>query len=293
MKISTSFYLLIGLSSLVFYSCKNKNETNTSSQFNNSVPHLNKADSIAIVAIYNKIGPWGNTWDLENINTWDGIGVALDTLNNEYRIISFNYNGTFHGFIPNSLRKLTELRKLGLAGGSLKGNIPHWIDELTKLEYLYIGYNQINGKIPSSIGRLPKLKQLILGNNQIDGNIPDELGNLINLEILTIMNTKISGEIPKSLSNLKNIKQLNLVKNRLSGEFPLEILKSSVVIDCSYNNIDYLPFDIWQRKNILIPDLQHNKLAGNIPQWVKQTENWKKFHYYIENQQEGYGYTKN
>lgn len=36
-------------------------------------PSLNKQDSILMIEIYNKIGPWGNKWDLHNIQTWDRV----------------------------------------------------------------------------------------------------------------------------------------------------------------------------------------------------------------------------
>lgn len=244
-----------------------------------------------MVTIYKKIGPWGNVWNLHDIATWGGVGITLDTLANEFRIVSFNFHGNFHGSIPYDFSKLAELRHLSISGGSLNGHIPSWIGDLTKLEYLYIGNNQIEGKIPPSIGKLTRLKQLILGNNYINSKIPNELGELYNLEILTIMNTHISGEIPKSLSKLKNIRQINLIKNQLSGEFPIEILKPATTIDCSYNKIKELSFKVWKMDNICLPDLQQNRLTGVIPDWVKKTNNWKKFHFYIENQQKSYGYS--
>lgn len=280
-----SFFILL---LLCCFACSDDNKLEKK---RDALPHLNKSDSLAMVAIYQKIGPWAQGWDLKDITTWGGVEIALDTSANEYRIVKFNYFGTFHDYIPEEFRALKELRHLGLGSGHLKGSIPSWIGELTNLEYLYIAYNDVSGDIPPEIGLLTNLKQLTLGVNRLSGKLPEELGNLKSLEMLTIMDTRISGTIPKSLSKLKNIKQINLLKNQLSGEFPMEILKPSVVVDCSYNNITKLSYDSWKNSDIWMPDLQFNRLSGEIPDWVKQTASWKKFGFYVGNQQEEYGYT--
>lgn len=257
-----------------------------------SIPRLNESDSLAMVNIYQKIGPWGHDWNLKDIKTWGGVDIALDLSTNQYRIVGFNYNGRFHGKFPDDFRKLTELRVLGLGGGTLSGQIPSWIGELTNLTYLYIATNQMSGPIPPEIGKLTKLERITIGNNFIDGPLPEELGNLTNLIYLTIYHTKVSGAIPKSLNKLNKIEQIILDKNQLSGEFPVEILKQGVYIGCVDNNITKLSFDVWKDESKVVPpDLQGNRLSGEIPEWVFDTKNWNLCGFLVDRQQQGYGYT--
>ncbi len=213
-----------------------------------SAPLLNKIDSIAMVNIYNKIGPWGNEWNLSDIQTWGGVTITLGISENEYRITEFKYDGSFKGKIPEDFLNLKELRVLGLGGGKLHGNIPAWIGDLDKLESLYIGYNKITGSIPPSIGKLKNLR-------------------------------------------FTKIKRIILDQNKLSGEFPLEILNSKFTIECSYNNITKLDFNVWSDKNNLFPpDLQFNRLSGIIPDSIKTNKKWEEYNFLVGTQQDGYGY---
>lgn len=290
MKVFIYFYFLITcLLGACIISC-NSNSSLPDETLNVN-PRLNESDSLAMVNIYQKIGPWGRDWDLADIRTWGGVDIALDTSTNQYRVVGFNCNGRFHGKFPEDFRKLTELRVLGLGGGTLSGQIPSWIGELTNLIYLYIAYNQMNGPIPPEIGKLTHLEQLSIGENFVDGSIPEELGNLTNLSRLTIYHTKVSGTIPKTLSKLNKIKQINFDKNQLSGEFPMEILKNGVYIGCLNNNISKLSFDVWKEPKVSLPNLQGNRLSGELPGWVFGTKNWDSYDIYVGRQQQGYGYT--
>lgn len=257
-------------------------------------PPLNQQDSLAMIAIYKKNGPWGNEWDLKDIKTWSGVTASLETTTNEYRITEFNFNGFgFHGSIPAEFKEIPYLRVLGLGGGDLGGEIPAWIGDLKNLEVLYIGYNNVYGSIPPEIGKLTKLTRLTLGANHLSGELPKELGNLVNLERLTIMQTDITGEVPSTLINLKKAKDIILEKNKLSGRFPLELVKSQANLLCNHNNITELPFEAWRDEaGEKMPQLQGNRLSGTIPDWVKETPKWKEQKgISVGNQQSGYGYT--
>lgn len=258
-----------------------------------NTPHLNVSDSLAMVNIYEAIGPWGNKWDLEDIQTWGGVTIALDLDKNEYRIVGFEYyGGSFHGFFPDDFRQLTELRRLAVCGGTLGGNIPPWIGELKHLEYLAISDNNIVGEIPESIGELKNLQKLSIVNNHANGKIPPVIGNLDNLTHLYIYNTEISGDIPSTLANLKQAKRILLSDNQLSGEFPIEILRDGLYVGCEGNNITELSFDVWndQHPNWL-PNLQRNRLSGTLPESVISSKKWKENKILVKDQQEGYGYS--
>lgn len=258
---------------------------------NDSIPRLNSSDSLAMVQIYNENGPWGNEWDLKDIQTWGGVEISLDLSTNQYRITGFNYNGSFWGTISSGFRKLTELKILGLGGGELNGNIPDWIGELTNLESLYIGYNKVIGEIPKEIGKLKKLRYLTIGVNRVGGTLPEELGDLESLEQLTIMNTYVEGEIPKSLKKLKKVTWITLDNNRLCGDFPIEILREDLLITCRNNNLTSLDFKVWRDDfKGALPDITKNQLSGEIPLWVIESQKWKKKGFLVGSQQKGFGY---
>ena len=277
----------------VFVGCSSEfKDPPFSSSSKESYP-LNKSDSIAMVNIYRKIGPFGEKWDLKDITTWGGVEAALDLTSNENRITGFFYNGDFFGDIPEEFRQLTELRKLGLVGGNLSGEIPAWIGELSHLEYLSIMDNKISGKIPSEVGKLVNLKYLNLSMNNLEGELPESLGKLVNIVRLTITDTKIKGEIPNTLSKLKKAIVIDLDNNQLSGRFPIEILTNErLYVGCNNNNITELPFEIWRDDFPgSIPDLQKNKLSGVIPDSIKSFKKWKTNKGFVGGQKEGYGYT--
>lgn len=259
----------------------------------NAPPRLNASDSLAMVNIYKEIGPWGNKWDLEDINTWGGVQVALDLDYNEYRIVGFEYyQGSFHGYFPEDFRKLTELRRLAVCGGTLSGDIPSWIGELKHLQYLALADNQMTGAIPEEIGNLVNLQKLMIANNRVCGELPESLGNLVNVFRLTINRTLVEGEIPKSLKNMKSVEVMDLDNNRLSGRFPIEILNERLAVDCTNNYITELPFEVWKDDFVGCPPiLEDNTLKGTIPDWVFETKKWELYgSMSVDRQKKGYGY---
>jgi len=279
--------IFVGLS----VACSSSEDTSLSCE---QVPHLNLSDSLALVNIHEKMGYRIDDWDMNDITTWNNIAVALDTVKNEYRVVSFqDFGGVFSGTIPEDFRKLTELRVLILSHGHLQGSIPSWIGELTNLIYLSISDNDVSGEIPKEIGNLRNLQYLYIRNNFVSGQLPESLGNLVNLIWMEIANTSVSGEIPESFANLSPEIALKLYHNKLSGRFPINIVKNKrYSIECPYNNITELPFDIWNDDFPgAMPDLQGNRLNGTIPEWVFRTQKWEKHSSYVAGiQQEGYGY---
>lgn len=277
--------------SFAVYACSNSDEPGvTDSPVKGSCYNLNKSDSLAMIAIYEKIGPWGQEWDLHNVKTWAGVTLGGGTTGDELRIVEFNYFGSFHGTIPEEFLQLSELRFLGLGGGNLTGEIPAWIGNMKKLEGLYIGFNSIQGQIPPEIGQLANLKTLYLMKNALSGEIPPEIGNLKKLERLCIGGTGIGGEIPVELKDLESIEILDLHGNEFTGRFPIEII-GDYCIDCSRNQITELPLEVWEMGDCGFPNLQYNNLSGELPEWVFKTEGWKRFSGFVARQNEGYGYS--
>lgn len=260
-----------------------------------TTPHLNVSDSLALVKIYNTIGPWSGKWDLNDITTWDGVTVALDEATNELRVTGIEvYNGMgLHGMIPTEIGQLTELRTLVMAGGHLDGTIPEAIGNLLNLEKLTFESKNLTGGIPESIGNLKKLKRLTITNTNLDDTIPESIGNLVSLEKLFLYDNRLTGNIPKGLAYLNKLKSAIFNNNQLTGVFPVEILKGKTTRFFFWNNnITELPFEVWKDDSeIIAPDLQGNRLSGVVPEWVFSMKKWQEDGLMCtRGQQEGYGY---
>ena len=260
-------------------------------------PRLNKSDSINLIKIYEAIGPWSEEWDYNDITTWNGVRTALDVETNELRVIGFEiWRGGTHGQIPDEICNLTELRRLVLAHHRLSGPIPERIGNLKHLYFLAIGDNNVEGSIPESIGNLTELVRLDIINTQVSGPIPESIGNLVNLETIYMFNNRLSGSVPKGLANLSKLKQASFTDNCLSGVFPIEILKNksaNLQFQFRNNEITELPFEVWDDGfDGVPPNLQNNKLSGEVPAWVFETEKWKvEGDFCTRGQKKGYGYT--
>lgn len=257
-------------------------------------PHLNKSDSLALVKIYQEIGPWHQDWDLHDITTWNGVTTGLEEESNEIRVIGLEvYAGQCHGILPKEICQLTELRRLVISGGIMQGNIPNDIGKLKNLIILVIADNNVTGVIPESIGELTSLRMLQLSNNLLSGTVPESIGNLKNLEYLYINDTYISGDVPKGIANMNKLKRVILTDNKFSGTFPIEILKNNILIECDNNNITELPLEVWNDSSDCVPPLlQGNRLSGEIPEHIKHTKKWEQYYVICTNhQQKGYGYS--
>lgn len=258
-------------------------------------PHLNVSDSLALVKIYNTIGPWHEKWDLNDITTWNGVTVTLDEMTNEMRVTGLEvYNGYgLHSQIPKEIGHLTELRSLVLAGGMLEGMIPEEIGNLVNLERLTFDGKGLTGGIPESIGNLVKLRRLDIINTSLSDTIPESIGNLASLEKLFLYDNRLTGRIPKGFANLNKLKSAILNNNQLTGTFPVEILKGKTTRFLFWNNnITELPFEVWNDDSeVIVPDLQGNRLSGVVPEWVFGTKKWQEDGMMCtRGQQEGYGY---
>lgn len=251
---------------------------------------LNEKDSLAMVKMYRTMGPWvRGGWDLKEVTTWRGVSTAFDLDTDELRIVEFNViGGTFKNYIPDEIGDLSELRVLCMSGGNIGGRIPETIGKLKHLTELSISENNISGEIPACIGNLKELRHLRITETKNSGKLPESIGYLNNLEYLNISQTDISGEIPKSFANIKNC-AVWLTDNKLSGTFPLG---TKCIFNCSDNNIEDLPAEIWRNDNtMVIPQLYGNRISTKYPKWVTEQKKWKEWKNFLNQQQKGYGYT--
>ena len=157
------------------------------------------------------------------------------------------------GSIPGELRRLVNLKGLGLSWNDLTGPIPAWLGNLDQLQYLYLDGNQLAGSIPGELRRLVNLKGLGLSWNDLTGPIPAWLGNFDQLQYLYLGGNDLTGPIPAWLGNLDQLRYLYLDRTSLAGPIPAEI--GSLV------NLQQLDFSYtWGLSGSLPPDLKMSRL---------------------------------
>ncbi len=289
------------------------------------VPLGHRADSLALVAIFNATGGAQNwhadrVWDLSQpIDQWYNI-----KLNEAGRVTQVNLaNGTVTApwTLPAAVGDLTELTNFRIIGCQLTGALPEEIYSLTKLVSFYLTKNTPTWTLSSKIAGMTDLKDLYIDQNaNLTGTLPKELGQLKKLVNINIAQTGISGSIPAEMSGCSSLANLMAYKTQLTGipdnfdEWPsLKIIQlygipgltgslpasvgrctkltSVWFYECNFTgNIPEswagLPASCTQLR------IQDNKLKGVVPAAIQNHANFKEKWNpakYILPQQEGYG----
>ncbi|KAJ0478997.1 putative leucine-rich repeat-containing, plant-type, leucine-rich repeat domain superfamily [Helianthus annuus] len=176
--------------------------------------------------------------------------------------------------IPESLRRLTNLRGLDLSYNELIGPFPKALGKLRSLQGLYLSYNQLSGSIPESLGKLTSLRMLSVSSNLLSGPIPDSIGQLTNLHLLDISGNSFQGVVSEDLfANLSMLKYLNadynnkLLFNISRAWIPPFQLKSLRLSSCKINN----GFPQWLQSQTKLEELvlSNAGLFGPLPTWLR------------------------
>lgn len=241
---------------------------------------------------------------LYNMSTLTFLGMAENNLIGElpqnigYTLKSIEMfilqGNKFHGQIPKSLAKATNLQLINLRENAFKGIIPYFgslpnltILDLgknqleagdwtflpalahTQLAELYLDANNLQGSLPSSTGDLPQsMKILVLTSNFISGTIPQEIEQLRNLVLLQIDHNLLTGNLPDSLGNLSNLLILSLAQNSFYGKIPLSIGKLNQLTELYLQDNSFsglIPKALGQCQKLDILNLSCNSLEGTIP----------------------------
>lgn len=218
-----------------------------------------------------------SNWCTESpISSWGG--VTVDPITGRVVELYF-FEPDMSGDIPESIGKLTELRKLYFNCLSTT-KIPEGLGKLTKLESLTIGAlwqsgKHISGSFPKPVLSLQSLKHLDLHHHEIT-SIPSEIVKLSGLEELMLNGNKLSGGIPEEICRLTKLRELDLSSNNLSGEMPsgMGALTNLEVLNLGTNDISgKIPVGIGNLRNLRELNLYGNKLSGNIPAELSFLEN--------------------
>lgn len=291
-----------------------------------AVPIGHKADSLALVAIFNATGGAGNwhadrVWDLTKpIDQWYNVKV-----NDAGRVTQVNLaNGTVTApwTLPAAVGDLTEMTNFRIIGCQLTGAIPEEVYNMTKLVSFYLTKNTPTWTLSSKIARMTDLKDLYIDQNEnLTGTLPKELGQLKKLVNINVSQTHVSGSIPAEMSGCTALANLMAYKTQISGipdnfdqwpalkliqlysnpnltgPLPASVgnctkLTSVWFYDCNFTG--NLP-ESWANLPSTCTQLriQDNKLKGVVPAAVQKHANFEKWNAakYILPQQEGYGLT--
>jgi len=291
-----------------------------------AVPIGHKADSLALVAIFNATGGAGNwhadrVWDLTKpIDQWYNVKV-----NDAGRVTQVNLaNGTVTApwTLPAAVGDLTEMTNFRIIGCQLTGAIPEEVYNMTKLVSFYLTKNTPTWSLSSKIARMTELKDLYIDQNEnLTGTLPKELGQLKKLANINVSQTHVSGAIPAEMSGCTALANLMAYKTQISGipdnfdqwpalkliqlysnpnltgPLPASVgnctkLTSVWFYDCNFTG--NVP-ESWANLPATCTQLriQDNKLKGVVPAAIQKHANFEKWNAakYILPQQEGYGLT--
>lgn len=292
-----------------------------------ALPLGHKADSLALVAIFNATGGAKNwhadrVWDLtQPIDKW--YNIKVDETGRVTQVNLANGTVTAPWTLPAAVGDLTEMTNFRIIGCQLTGAIPEEIYNLTKLVSFYLTKNTPTWTLSPKIAGMTDLKDLYIDQNaNLTGPLPKELGQLKKLVNINVAQTGISGSIPAEMSGCSSLANLMAYKTQLTGipdnfdEWPaLKIIQlysnpgltgslpasvgrctkvtSVWFYECNFTgNIPEswagLPSSCTQLR------IQDNKLKGVVPAAIQNHANFKEKWNpakYILPQQEGYGLT--
>ncbi|KAH7865790.1 hypothetical protein Vadar_011203 [Vaccinium darrowii] len=198
----------------------------------------------------------------------------------------------FSEFLPESIGKLTELRRIEIRWCNFSGPIPNSLANLSQLVYLDLSGNNFSGPIPSFQGSkkltdidlsynsltgvvlsthfegLLDLVHIDLSYNSFNGSIPSSLFSLPSLQGITLSNNKFSGQMTGfSNESLSPLVSLRLSSNKLEGPIPTHFFHFLGLnfLSLSFNNFSgNIDLEIFQRfQNLLILELSYNNLTVN------------------------------
>ncbi|KAJ4723430.1 Receptor-like protein [Melia azedarach] len=180
----------------------------------------------------------------------------------------------FHGSIPETFMKGTDLMMLDLSNNSLQGKLPKSLANCKQLKFLNLGINQITDIFPSWLGTLPKLEVLILKFNRFYGVIrePKTSFEFPKLRIIDLSQNSFTGTLPSKYFRYWNaMKDVNATEltylrdlllsprhaaSTFYGYFDYSLTMSNKGTDMEYKKLSNL---------ITAVILSNNKFVGEIP----------------------------
>ncbi|XP_042519108.1 disease resistance protein RPV1-like [Macadamia integrifolia] len=152
--------------------------------------------------------------------------------------------------LPNSISKLSSLKKLIVGKCSTLKKLPESIGDLNSLVELELWGTQIE-ELQNSIFKLSSLKKLILRKCTSLKKLPESIGDLNSLIELDLQETQIE-ELPNNISKLSSLEELILIDCSSLKKLPKSIsdLNSLVKLDLRGEQIEELPHIVFKLSSL-------------------------------------------
>ncbi|RVW35838.1 LRR receptor-like serine/threonine-protein kinase FLS2 [Vitis vinifera] len=187
----------------------------------------------------------------------------------QFGAIGLSHN-SFSGILPSSIRLLSSLKSLYLAGNHLNGSLPNQgFCQFNKFQELDLSYNLFQGILPPCLNNLTSLRLLDLSSNLFSRNLSSPLlPNLTSLEYIDLSYNQFEGSF--SFSSFANHSKLQVVilgrdNNKFEvqteypvGWVPLFLLKALVL--SNYNRVHG---ELQQNVANMIPNVEFLNLSNN------------------------------
>ncbi|CDY19152.1 BnaA04g18920D [Brassica napus] len=185
-------------------------------------------------------------------------------------VLLLSSNG-FLGQVPSSIRNLTKLTQLQLSHNKLTGDLTLLLQNLTSLVALDVSSNEFYGTIPSFLFTLSSLSYLDLSENHLSGSLQTPF-SLPNLRVLRLSYLNITHQLDlRIFSSLKFLSYLDLSGISLaptSMDSDIDFTKNLNVLILLECNISEFPRFVRSLKNLEFLNLSHNRIKGNVPDWL-------------------------
>lgn len=196
---------------------------------------------------YTKTGEWINIEDSLYVKT------ALNGNGTQYNICGIRIHGAAIS-IPSSIENMTLLKELTLDSCEFKTPIPAELANCPSLETLEIG--DLLSQVNLPIDKKPHMYNLL-----------KDISHNKTLKKLVIRNVDL-GELPDDINGLLwfHLKYLDLKFCNLTGKVPC---RAGYFEFCDFSNNELTEMD-WSIvfRSPYVPNLQHNRLSGEIPKKV-------------------------
>lgn len=157
------------------------------------------------------------------------------------------------GEIP-SIFSLPVLRELDLSGNHLSGPIRKFDKAPSHLESLVLSNNEFSDHIPKAFFQLASLKHLDISSNNFVG--------LLDLTLFWGLSKLTSLHVSNN--------QLHVVEGEAHVPLPIDFYGPNK-LGLASCNITQFPRTLRRINNMSYLDLSHNKISGDVPNWIWET----------------------
>ncbi|VDP97327.1 unnamed protein product [Trichobilharzia regenti] len=173
-------------------------------------------------------------------------------------LLLLQLDGNCFDHIPSQLFSCTSLLELSLAHNKIEGNLPSRISSLVALRTLNLACNKISD-FPVELEQLQSLEYLNVSDNPVK-NFSLPLGKLNRIQEFSASGCGLAF-VPEDLGLCSNLIILDLSENKIERLANESLSFPQLTSLClAYNIISSLPVSICDLKNLVVLELQFNRL---------------------------------